>query len=72
MAIREAVKYYFADFVRKWGTPPPFLRKFPRFFRAFSQTIPGFVQKIGYGFGDQSRILADEQQLQFFTFYVWG
>ena len=22
--IREAVKYYFAYFVRKWGTPPPF------------------------------------------------
>ena len=20
--LREAVKYYFADFVRKWGTPP--------------------------------------------------
>ena len=22
--------------------------------------------------GDQSKILADEQQLQFFTFYAWG
>ena len=22
--------------------------------------------------GDQSNILADEQQLQFFTFYAWG
>ena len=22
--IREDFKYYFADFVRKWGTPPPF------------------------------------------------
>ena len=27
-AIREDFKYYFADFVRKGGTPPPLLRIF--------------------------------------------
>ena len=27
MAIREVVKYYFADFARKGGTPPPFTDK---------------------------------------------
>ena len=26
--LREAVKYYFADFVRKGGTPPPLRTKF--------------------------------------------
>ena len=26
--VKEDVKYYFADFVRKGGTPPPPLRKF--------------------------------------------
>ena len=35
LEVREAFKYYFADFVRKWGTPPPFRQKkelqiFPR------------------------------------------
>ena len=27
--IRETVKYYFADFVRNWGPPPPFTDFFP-------------------------------------------
>ena len=35
--IREDVKYYFDDFVHKWGTPPPL------------QNI--FWQKRSYGFG---------------------
>ena len=28
VCIREEVKYYFADFVRKGGTPPPLRTKF--------------------------------------------
>ena len=27
MQLREDFKYYFADFVRKWGTPPPIYKK---------------------------------------------
>ena len=37
---REGVKYYFADFIRKGGTPPPFLDKI-------------FAKK-SYGFGGYS------------------
>ena len=35
--LRGAVKYYFADFVRKWGTPPLYGKK--------------FRQKMSYRFG---------------------
>ena len=38
ITLRERVKYYFADFVRKGGTPPPFTDFF-------------FWQKRSYGFG---------------------
>ena len=39
ISIREAVKYYFADFVRKWDTPPS----------PFHGCL--FWQKRSYGFG---------------------
>ena len=38
MSIREDFKYYFADFVRKGGPPPPLYGQ-------------NFRQKKGYGFG---------------------
>jgi len=44
--IREPFKYYFADFVRKWGTPlPPFTDFHPKIFLQKGLKIVFFAQK---------------------------
>ena len=66
MEVGEVVKYYFADFVRQGGTPPPLYGFYSRQKRSYGfggYLRPPFtdicllkkhlilVQKIGYGFG---------------------
>ena len=45
--VRKDFKYYFADFVRKGGTPPPLRTKFsPKKVTDLGGTLPPFTDKI--------------------------